>query len=160
MTKAQAIFGKGRNDRAEHRPSLKAESDENLETSSHGSQDINLSPSAEKMTTPNPSSHGQQLKQLATKAAHFVGRGDDGEPMNAAFVSFTSLTETNAAIQVTHSKTPYQMIVGEAPNHEGIIWRNVGLDHKAVHLGSLLSFCLSATCLLILHYPSVICVIL
>lgn len=138
-SEAQAIFGARRSGQA-----WKAKSDENLETSSHGSQHINLPHSANPTMIRQPVWHEQHLKDLTTKAARFVGKGDDGEPMQAAFVSFTSLTETNVAIQVTQSNTPYEMVVHEAPDHEAIIWQNVGLDHKAVHLGTLQSYCLSA----------------
>ena len=110
----------------------------------HSSKDPDLSRSTaneEKLLTPL---YTKDLKHFMTKAVPFAGRDEDGAPRHAGFVSFTSLTDANAAIQVIHSITPYQMVVHEAPNHEGILWSNVGLSQKTIQLGTLMAYVLSA----------------
>ena len=121
-------------------------------------KDVDMIDAAGGNTTPKSTwSNGKEMKRFMTKA--FIGSDREGAPLHAGFVSFTSLTDTNTAIQVVHSTTPYQMIVREAPNHQGILWNNVGLDHKSMQLGAVTCL-LSLGCMLfVLHCPSCVCTI-
>lgn len=147
LAKASPYFGVANNTTCTDAQSLENSSDAPVGStpSKHDISDLDSSHAA----TPDDnirakiSSHGQELKHAMTKAVPFL-HGEDGVPFDAGFVSFTSLTDTNAAIQVIHSIVPYEMVVQEAPNHEGILWKNVGLNHKTIQLGTLFSFVLAA----------------
>lgn len=123
-----------------------------IEAPHYSFKDADMIDAAGGTTTPKSTwSNGNGIKRFVTTAS--IGRDRKGAPLHAGFVSFNSLTDTNTAIQVVHSTTPYQMIVREAPNHQGILWHNVGLDHKSVQLGGLAAFCLSAACCLFYTVP-------
>jgi hypothetical protein len=91
------------------------------------------------------SSQAKKPKDLVSKAVALIGLGsEDGRPLDAGFVTFTRLTTANAAIQMIHNLTPFEMDVTEAPQHDGVLWGNVGMAHEAGQLGSLIAFALSA----------------
>lgn len=58
-------------------------------------------------------------KNVAASAAARLLGPDDGQAREAGFVVFSSLRTTQAALQMLHHPTPFQMQVLEAPNPEG-----------------------------------------
>lgn len=58
-------------------------------------------------------------KHVATSAAAKLLKPEDGQPREAGFVVFSSLRTTQAALQIIHHPTPFQMQALEAPNPDG-----------------------------------------
>lgn len=152
LPKTAALFGRGDSEYTEAYPLPKHEDEPPssslsalpVEQENETTRDNDEATRENDKSSRTISSHGRELKHLVTKAVPFIHGNEDGTPLHAGFVSFTSLTDANASIQVIHSTIPHQMIVLEAPNHEGILWRNVGLPYKSVQLGTVVAFCLSA----------------
>ncbi len=71
-------------------------------------------------------------------------KDDDGAPMTAGFVAFSTLKAVQAAKQMNHSNEVFGMEVLEAPGFDDIFWHNVGKTHKELQMGMLLSFVLTA----------------
>jgi hypothetical protein len=70
----------------------------------------------------------------------FLGsNGDDGLPMTAGFVAFSTLKACQAAKQMVHSREVFGMEVQEAPGFDDIFWQNVGKTHKELQMGLLMS---------------------
>lgn len=103
---------------------------------------------------PEYSSQAKGSKDLLSKAVALIGlASEDGRPLDAGFVTFTRLTTTNAAIQMIHSLTPFEMDVKEAPQHDRVLWNHVGMAHRTVQFGTLIAFVLSAALCLFWTVP-------
>ncbi len=90
------------------------------------------------------------LANFATStASKMLSIRTEGEYYNAGFVTFSNLGSTQAALQMIHHQTPFDIEVLEAPRPDDIFWSNVGRTHYDLQVGKLLSFSLtSALCLL------------
>lgn len=77
--------------------------------------------------------------KLASQAVSMVKGGEDGTYYSGGFVSFANLSTTNAARQMVHSATPFQLEAAQAPDPNDIFWFNVGREHKDLQLGNLFS---------------------
>ena len=74
---------------------------------------------------------------------------EEGEFYNAGFVTFKCLGTTQAALQMVHHQTPFDIEVLEAPRPDDIFWSNVGRSHHDLQIGKLISLgCTVALCLL------------
>jgi len=88
----------------------------------------------------------KESKDRDSKRAAFFRIGvEEGAPLSAGFVTFTTLYAANAALQCIYTRTPFQMDVSEAPDPESVLWSNVGKTKKALQAGKLLSFSFTAT---------------
>eukprot|EP00536_Pseudo-nitzschia_multiseries_P006000 jgi/Psemu1/239012/estExt_Genewise1.C_1230035 len=89
---------------------------------------------------------GESAIKGAKKAASLVlNKADDGAPLTAGFVSFSSLKACQVARQVFHSSDAvFGMEVLEAPGAGDVNWSNVGKTHKELQLGLLFSAALTA----------------
>ena len=74
----------------------------------------------------------------------------EGEPRDAGFVVFRTLSAAQAALQMVHHPRPYTMKAEVAPHPEFIFWRNVGMPRQSRRAGTLLS--LGATVALCLFW--------
>jgi len=97
---------------------------------------------------------GDGEEQSSGFLARLLPDPDDGEKMNAAFVTFDSLVAARTALQTQHHEDPHTMESHEAPDPDDILWGNIGKDHKSVQIGTWLSFGLSSA--LLLFWTSVI----
>ena len=98
--------------------------------------------------------------QAATATAHSFGNAasksanrilsirEEGDYYNSGFVTFSCLGTTQAALQMVHHETPFDIEVLEAPRPDDIFWSNVGRSHhdlqvgKLISLGSTIALCL------------------
>ncbi len=88
---------------------------------------------------------GQATNVATNVVGGLIGpRDDDGAPMTAGFVAFSTLKACQAAKQMSHSSEVFGMEVFEAPGFDDVFWHNVGKTHKELQMGMLLSFCLTA----------------
>jgi Calcium-dependent channel, 7TM region, putative phosphate/Cytosolic domain of 10TM putative phosphate transporter/Late exocytosis, associated with Golgi transport len=88
-------------------------------------------------------------KAANSTASKILSMRAEGEYYNAGFVTFRCLGTTQAALQMIHHQTPFDMEVLEAPRPDDIFWSNVGRSHYDLQIGKLLSLGLtSALCLL------------
>jgi hypothetical protein len=110
----------------------------------------------------SPESHSanrllkEELRDVFGKATALIGLGsknDEGKPLSAGFVTFTSLSATNAALQLVHSRIPSKMTVMEAPSPEAIIWSNVGMTPHAVQVGKLVSAAMTTALIMFWTIP-------
>ena len=91
---------------------------------------------------------GDQVGKAASLVPFLGSKEDDGAPMTAGFVTFSTLKACQVAKQMMHSKSVFGMEVFEAPGIEDINWANVGKTHKELEIGLLMSTCLTvALCL-------------
>ena len=88
---------------------------------------------------------GTQVGKAANLVPFLGSKEDDGAPLTAGFVAFSTLKACQAAKQMVHSREVFGMEVFEAPGFDDIFWMNVGKTHKELQLGLLLSFCLTIT---------------
>lgn len=86
--------------------------------------------------------HERGMVDIVLKVASAVGLGggDEGKPLDVGFVTFTKLSAVTVALQVIHSKVPFEMDVVEAPSPEEVLWSNVGLKQQSLQVGKLLAF--------------------
>ena len=90
----------------------------------------------------------KQGASLINTAVQLVNGTEDGAPHSAGFLTFKTLSTTNAALQMVHNATPFQMQVKPGPDPEDIFWTNVGRSHHDLQVGKLLSFgATAAVCL-------------
>lgn len=82
------------------------------------------------------------ITMVAGGFAHLAFR-NEGAPRSAGFVTFTRLSTTQAALQMSHHPKPFVMEVAEAPDPQDIFWENVGKNHKSLQIGKLVSFLLT-----------------
>jgi hypothetical protein len=88
-------------------------------------------------------------KSATSTATKIISIRAEGEYYNAGFVTFSNLSATNAALQMVHHQTPFQIEVLKAPRPGDIFWSNVGRTHYDLQVGMLLSLGLTtALCLL------------
>lgn len=81
----------------------------------------------------------KNVKGVAGAAVNLVTGNEDGEPYSAGFVSFKTLSTTNAARQMVHHFSPFNLEVAQAPDPDDVFWANVGRSHKELQLGNLAS---------------------
>lgn len=81
----------------------------------------------------------KQGANLVGAAVTLVSGSEDGAPHNAGFLSFRTLSTTNAARQMVHNGTPFSMKVVPAPDPDDVFWMNVGRSHQDLQVGRLLS---------------------
>lgn len=75
--------------------------------------------------------------------------GDQGEPMDGAFLTFYNLSSAQAAKQMNHARGPFEMQVLEAPDPDDVLWANVGKNQRQIQIGKHVSLFLTvAICLL------------
>jgi hypothetical protein len=86
---------------------------------------------------------GTQVGKAANLVPFLGSKEDDGAPMTAGFVAFSTLKACQAAKQMVHSREVFGMEVLEAPGFDDIFWNNVGKTHKELQMGLLLSFVLT-----------------
>lgn len=82
------------------------------------------------------------ISMVAGGLAHLAFK-TEGAPRSAGFVTFTRLSTTQAALQMSHHPKPFVMTVAEAPDPHDIFWENVGKSNKSLQVGKLVSFLLS-----------------
>ena len=88
-------------------------------------------------------------KAATSTASKMLSIRTEGEYYNAGFVTFRNLGSTQAALQMVHHPTPFDIEVLEAPRPDDIFWSNVGRTHYDLQVGKLLSLGLtSALCFL------------
>ena len=113
---------------------------------------LSLGASAKNMKNMGSAALGKSMAfadGVAGSMKDLVKGAEDGEPLTAGFVTFTSLQTTHAALQMLQYPRPFAMEVQEAPQPEDVFWFNVGKTHKELQLGKLLSIGLTtALCLL------------
>ena len=85
---------------------------------------------------------GTQVEKISSL---ILNKDDDGAPMTAGFVSFSTLTACQAAKQMIHSKDVFGMEVLEGPGVDDVEWSNVGKSHAELQIGMLLSISLTVT---------------
>ncbi|KAL7556780.1 hypothetical protein ACA910_005222 [Epithemia clementina (nom. ined.)] len=90
---------------------------------------------------------------VANRAVTMMLGGEDGEVFPAGFVVFSKLSTTNAALQMVHHQTPFDMEVLEAPDPNDVFWLNMSRTHKDLQLGMLASFAMTAGLLLTWTIP-------
>jgi hypothetical protein len=88
---------------------------------------------------------GTQVGKAANLVPFLGSKEDDGAPMTAGFVAFSTIKACQAAKQMVHSREVFGMEIFEAPGFDDIFWMNVGKTHKELQLGLLLSFSLTIT---------------
>lgn len=77
----------------------------------------------------------------------------EGEALDGAFVTFYNLSSKQAAIQMNHARTPFEMQVTEAPDPDDILWSFVGKSNAQILAGSLISLALTSAILLLWTIP-------
>ncbi|KAL7578677.1 hypothetical protein ACA910_009816 [Epithemia clementina (nom. ined.)] len=90
---------------------------------------------------------------FANHAVTMIVGGEDGEVFPAGFVVFSKLSTTNAALQMVHHQTPFDMEVLEAPDPDDVFWLNVSRTHKDLELGMLASIGMTAALLITWTIP-------
>ena len=92
---------------------------------------------------------GGAVNIAGTAVNMVLGGEEDGEYYSGGFVSFSTLSTTNAARQMVHHATPFQFETFQAPDPEDTFWANVGREHADLQLGNLFSrAATAAVCLL------------
>jgi Calcium-dependent channel, 7TM region, putative phosphate/Late exocytosis, associated with Golgi transport/Cytosolic domain of 10TM putative phosphate transporter len=87
-------------------------------------------------------------KTASKSASKILSMREEGEYFNSGFVTFSCLGTTQAALQMVHHETPFDIEVLEAPRPDDIFWSNVGRSHhdlqvgKLISLGSTIALCL------------------
>lgn len=87
-------------------------------------------------------------KNASKSASKILSIREEGEYFNSGFVTFSCLGTTQAALQMVHHETPFDIEVLEAPRPDDIFWSNVGRSHhdlqvgKLISLGSTIALCL------------------
>ena len=92
-------------------------------------------------------------KSATNTASKIMSIRTEGEYYNAGFVTFNSLGTTQAALQMVHHQTPFDVEVLEAPRPDDIFWSNVGRSHYDLQVGKLLSLGLTAALCLLWTIP-------
>lgn len=82
---------------------------------------------------------GRSAQLAASGAFSLLFGKQDGTPLDAGFVSFSSLKDKAAALQMIHHPVPFTMYVEEAPLPEHIVWPNVGMEHKTQQIGRVIA---------------------
>lgn len=82
---------------------------------------------------------GGAVNIAGTAVNMILGSEEDGEYYSGGFVSFSTLSTTNAARQMVHHATPFQFEIRQAPDADDIFWANVGREHADLQLGNLFS---------------------
>jgi len=79
------------------------------------------------------------VAKAATGAVKLVLHDADGKIYSAGFIVFSTLSTTQAVLQMVHHEKPYEMEAIEAPDPDDVLWSNVGREHKDLQMGTLLS---------------------
>lgn len=67
----------------------------------------------------------------------------EGQPRDAAFVTFTSLEAASSALRMIQHQEPYALVTNDAPPPNGILWRNLGAPRARVETLRVTSFLLT-----------------
>lgn len=118
-----------------------------LDPSEHHSQDENGKASNDEEKGSGNQGMVNGLMSSVTKSTSaltsLVSGSEDGGARESGFVTFNKLSTTQAALQMVHHETPFEIQGFEAPPSHDVFWPNVGWTHKQLQVGKLVGLCLT-----------------